>query len=534
MKEFGSKWFWGKMLLFVLAVLSGGGAAMALEIGENGSDTDPNDGTPLEGATPGEPNATKGGIDQQGNAATGSAIDQAELAENKVEDYVTKFQAFKYPMHTDFLKLAKQIKVNTKEPEHYNIGEAVMDCETKEALTNAAKDVEVKLPLYKNDEKLFAECATILVDGVSGYNDKGEKDNSPLMLYVSSSEKATGVMAVAINGPLNSGAVYVPDIPAGTTLHVMAPAMSESEIEITPDAAYPNKEKCYLQKKVCPITWTEFFERINKKASWNVQDLKDWILANFRKKVTRTMLIGKASKFMKTNKKTGTEYVYTQEGVLRQLRIGYQIGAKLEFADLIGITRLFFGKYSTTNEVDAYCGTKFIEKLLNIDYTKHKDITFKKNQALGIDISSFETTFGKINFKVEHGLDDLGYEECAVIFPMKDAKRYYYQKGKTITVNHEKGEGGEVREAKSQYYVQDDCLMLTGYNSMLVGPDVTISGYKLSALDAVVKSVSSLTGVESPAEGDVVYLTTPEGANGVGLYTYNGTSWEPYKGEINA
>ena len=76
--------------------------------------------------------------------------------------------------------------------------------------------------------------------------------------------------------------------------------------------------------------------------------------------------------------------------------------------------------------------------------------------------------------------------------------------------------------------------MLTGYNSMLVGPDVTISGYKLSALDAVVKSVSSLTGVESPAEGDVVYLTTPEGANGVGLYTYNGTSWEPYKGEINA
>ena len=193
MKEFGSKWFWGKMLLFVLAVLSGGGAAMALEIGENGSDTDPNDETPLENATPGDPIGTKGGIDQQGNAATGSAIDQAELAENKVEDYVTKFQAFKYPMHTDFLKLAKQIKVNTKEPEHYNIGEAIMDCETKTALTNTSKDVEVKLPLYKNDEKLFAECATILVDGVSGYNDKGEKDNSPLMLYVSSSEKATGV-----------------------------------------------------------------------------------------------------------------------------------------------------------------------------------------------------------------------------------------------------------------------------------------------------------------------------------------------------
>ncbi len=80
--------------------------------------------------------------------------------------------------------------------------------------------------------------------------------------------------------------MYVPDLKAGTGLHIMAPAMSESEVEIAPDSAYPKKEIAYLQKKVCPITWTEFFERINKKAKWNVQDLKDWTLSNFRKKCT--------------------------------------------------------------------------------------------------------------------------------------------------------------------------------------------------------------------------------------------------------
>ena len=78
---------------------------MAVEIGENGSDTDPNDGKPLENATP---DAAGKGIDQQGQGATGSAVTDADLAENKVEDYVSKFQAYKYPMHTDFLKLAKQ------------------------------------------------------------------------------------------------------------------------------------------------------------------------------------------------------------------------------------------------------------------------------------------------------------------------------------------------------------------------------------------------------------------------------------------
>ncbi len=200
-KLFKDKMFWVKALFFVLAVLTGG-AAMAVEIGENGSDTDPNDGKPLENATP---DAAGKGIDQQGQGATGSAVTDADLAENKVEDYVSKFQAYKYPMHTDFLKLAKQVHVNTKEPEHYNIGEAIMDCVTKAAVTNTEKDAEVKLSLYKNDEKLFAECNTVLVDGVTGYDENGNSDGSPLVLYVISADKANGIMVSALNGPLDEG-----------------------------------------------------------------------------------------------------------------------------------------------------------------------------------------------------------------------------------------------------------------------------------------------------------------------------------------
>ena len=69
-KLFKDKMFWVKALFFVLAVLTGG-AAMAVEIGENGSDTDPNDGKPLENATP---DAAGNGLYQQGQWATRSAI----------------------------------------------------------------------------------------------------------------------------------------------------------------------------------------------------------------------------------------------------------------------------------------------------------------------------------------------------------------------------------------------------------------------------------------------------------------------------
>lgn len=520
-----SKRFWGNMLLLVLAVLTGGTVAMAVAVGENGSDTDPNAGTPLEGATPDD---ISKGVDQQGHAASGSVITQAGQEDNQVDEYVTMFRAFRYPMHTDFLKSAKQVKVNTKEPLHYNMGEAIMECRTKSKLTNnTAKDHEVKLPLFGNDQKLFPECATVMVEGVKG------TDNGPLILYVSANEKSAGVTVAALNGPVEGGETYVPDIEAGTKLYVLAPAMSESEIEITPDNFLPDKESAYLQKKVCPITWTDFFERINKKAKWSVQDLKDFILDNFRKKCTRSMLIGFPSKFTKTNKRTGVEYVYTQKGVLRQLRLGYQIGSVLTYADLIGMTRMLFFKYAQSNEMDVYCGSKFIEKLLNIDFTKHKDVSFTPRTVLGIDISAFESTFGKLNFKVEPALDDLGYEECAIAFPMSEAKRYFYESGKTVTVDHEKGEGGEVREAKSQYYIQDDCLMLTGYSSMFIGPESAVKGYKMNTLEKIVKSVAKLADVSAPTSGDVVYLTVADDAHSVGLYTYDGSAWKPFAGEIN-
>ena len=81
-EQLKSKLFWAKLLLFVLAIVSSGGMALAeVIIGDNGSDTDPNDSKPLENATPDD---TGKGIDQQGQGLTGSAVTDAELAENSL------------------------------------------------------------------------------------------------------------------------------------------------------------------------------------------------------------------------------------------------------------------------------------------------------------------------------------------------------------------------------------------------------------------------------------------------------------------
>ena len=491
-------------LLFVMAVVTSGGMALAVTVNEHGSDTDTGSltGTPLETATKDSPEK---GIEQQSHASTASALDQAEITENHVTDYVSKFRAYRFPLHTDIMRKARQIKVDTKEPTNWEVGEAVMEFTLKAAIAGSSStstDVTITkgTHVYNNDWNLLREGVQLMFATPLGYQG-GTADGSPLIMYVQSKGDTTATL-IPLNGQVSGTSMYVPSgngIPAGTVVFPMAPALSESEVEIEPNNAMPLETTCYLQKKVCAITYTELFERIKKKANWNVQDIKDWNLEMFRRECTRSMLISAPRKFYRKNKRTGTETCYTENGI--------EISdSQLDYEDLIGIQAMLCGKYDTPNELTAYCGTKFIQRLLNIDSSKHSEYVVRNytDTDTMIKITSFESNFGKINFVHEYGLNDLGYSECAIIFSVEDAKHFYYVKNKTLNINHAKGEGGEVREAKSQYYIQDDCVKVDNFNSMIVGPATLIGGYSLSALDTVIKSVNALPA--TGAVGDIVYL----------------------------
>lgn len=527
-----------KLMLFVLAVVCGG-AAMAVEVMAPGTDgTDPNAGTALEGAREADPV----GIEQPAHAATASALEDAELVESKVNDYVTKYHSHLYPMHTDFLREAQQIKVSTPTPTDYEVGEAIIDLVTMDEsvgnLTesdgtftpNTGKSGTILLSVHGSDKELFIPTATVLVDNVSGFDENNKEDGSPLVLYVESVD-SDGVRVIAVNGYEHQGQMYTPSIPEGSSIHLMATALSESEVEVEPSSMYPEPKQFYLQRKGCAMTYTKLFEEIEKKAAWNVQDIKNHVLDKFRRECTYTMLAGAKGKKRKKNGRTGVEYVYFQEGVLRQIRTGYQIDpdAPLTLADLIGITKMVFGEFATTNEMDAYCGSDFIEKLLNIDLGDHREVSMSTTKVMEVDVTTFKSTFGTLRFKHEYGLNKIGMRSSCVIFSMKDAKRLYLTKGDTYKIDHSKGEGGEVRDAKSEYYIQNDCLALRGFNSMLVGPDVSIMGF--SNIEKTVSKVDTL-GASGNAN-TIYYLPADSGDYTAGLYVWENSEWTPYKGEIN-
>lgn len=514
----------GKLMLTVLAVVSGG-AAMAADVlvGEGADGATSGDAVSSLDGTIG---ANPSGIEVPGGAATGSVVEELGQAVNEIDDYVAKFMSHKYPMHTDFMKVARQIKVDTKEPVDYEIGEGILDVAASGTLAGGTHTAE--LNVNSTDGRLFVKGSTVLVKdaNVTGY-DGATKNSDPLVLYVEGNSNGK-VTVSALNGEVKNGETVVPALTANATFHIMAPALSESEVEIAPDAAYPMPKQHYLQKKVCAITYTDLFARIKKKARWNVQDLKDWQLDQFRRKCTRSMLTGVGAKFKKYNEKTGYEDAYTQKGVLSQIRLGFKSNEIWTYADLIAISKMAFGPFSTTDTVDAYAGSGAIEKLLNVDLTGHREIIMNSDKKVEANLTTLKTTFGTINFKHEHALDDLGMEDCMIIFAMKDAKRFVYEGGKTINIDHSKGEGGEVREAKSSYYIQDDCLAIRSYNSMIVSPNLENSYMNIE------KQVSA--GSEFPATkkvGDLFFMVNGADTE-AGLYEWNGTAWVAYDGEINA
>lgn len=537
-------WMLCNIIMFVVASAMSGGMAMAVTLGENGSDIDPNDGTPLENATP---DAEGLGVDEQSSGTTGSAAQQLEFIDNDVNDYVSKHYAYEFPLQTDIMRAAQQIKVTTPEPKAWEIGEANLDCETNDDLENQDYDESVELPVAKNDAKIFKEGATILVEGVDGYDETGTEDGTPLVLYVEEVTRAGVVTVSALNGPLHSGQMYVPEFDEGTKLHVMEVALSESEVEVAPDNANPLPTKVFLQKKVCSITYTDLWNRMKKQASWDLQDVKDWVLRLFRRKCTRNHLIGVAKKWTKPGtKRTGEEFAYTEQGVLRQLRIGYQLQSKPTFADLVAISAILGGKYSISDEYDVYCGTIFYMNLHQLDYSKHPEVQFERHTdgETKIKITSFESGFTTMNFKKEHGLDDIGYADSAMAFSVKKAKHYFIPHN-DISIDHSKGEGGEVREAKSDYYILEDCLKLTELNSMFISPRASlVDDSYLNNLTDVIASVTAFPTSPSPAKGDKVSLvcdlTETDAVSGAtttyaaGIYEYDGTNWVPSDIAINA
>jgi hypothetical protein len=506
------------LILGLLAVVTGGSSLMAMAL--DPLPDDHGEETQIPGTT-----------------ASASNLDEGDLIRKETDDRIASFRPFNFPLETDVRRDAQVRVVKNYEQRHYSTGQEVLDYELKDTVNGGEIAVITSTSLGGSRYlAMFPKDVTFICPEIQGYAEDGVTKDGCLMCAVTE-KTATEVKFEALNGakaaPEDKG--VVPSLPVGTKISICANACSESQLVVEPENYQPRPKLVYLQKKIVNVVITDEFKKVVKEVPLMEQDIREDALYKFRRKSAKSLWISAKSKRSVNQGGTmGDELVYTSEGVLRQVDRMYGIGDELSYADLIGICKMQFTTNAVSNEANAYCGKNFMEKLLNIDFTKHKDVQFTAGTVLGVDIKAFKCSFGTLNFKYDPTLDDIGFQDYCVVLDIKNAVRYVKENNKNKTIDMSQGVG-DAREAQRDVTIEIDALALRGYNSILVGKGGDLVNRWAPNTEVNVTTVAALPA--TPNDGQVVFLTSADGgftANTLLEYSKASGKWEEYTGVINA
>lgn len=451
-------------------------------------------------------------LDGQGAAETTAT--ELEFTAEEIDKAIAEFRPFTNPLEHDIALMAKQVNVNGREIQHYRSGTKIFTVTTQTSVSSSYDgDFHVIEITYgngntvatKSDLRLFNPDRSVFAPLFNVVDSDGKNwGNLALSVVDNNGTKAT---AIVLNGIGSSETVT---IPAGTRLVFGTNVGHESQMHTSPDNMVPVPKTFYTEKRLCNIVFTDAWNEAKKKIEFDENDLRNDALYNFQVGNEINDLVGKMSKFkVSAGKHMADEYKYTAEGILPQINMQYAYDETqgITAADLNAIAKFQFTTFSVSDYARAYCGQDFLEMLMNMDLTVHKDIKFERVTEAGLSINGWRNNFGKIDFVYNPVFDLLGLEACAAVIDIKNAVHYVNHGQRTYKIDMKKG-AGDNYEAERDVFTKTECICLKGRNSIFVGPSEMLLALAdmLTNVESYATSWDGATA-HSWAAGDFAYLT---------------------------
>lgn len=546
-------------LLVVAAALLGADLGFAMAVDPVEMAPNPNPSTNMdthddtnnpEGRPDGEDLQTdeQGGKTQlNGKAATATDVRDAGLEAEDYDKDVDEFRPFAFPIETYIARQCRPVKVNSPEHGHWRTGStdleaiftgnsgngititagadtAALSTGQPKIFTNSTKVLAIPAAAFDNAECL-TEFSTVAVRGVPGFKKDvagNQVADGDMQLFVLNHKDTDEYVKFLVTNPpvTTTPSAQTAVIPVNASFMVMATAGSESQMHVAPETFLPEEFKVYLQKKIETVVITDKMEEQIKKVPHNKQRILANAEYNFKRKCARSHWNGSLDKRQVwVEEINGREYVYMENGILRQLNMLYTIsGTDMTDDDLLAITTLQFTDNSLSDEATVFCGKKAMQRLIRLvnSADKYKDVGKVDVNDYGIKVRRYRDNFGTLDFVYDPTLNDIGYDEAMVVVDLRHATRPYIVSDKRTTRDMSKT--GEAREAKEYNLVREDCVALNGFNSMLVIPsNMALSSANLGGIQAQFQSVSALpTGSALTASAKLLkyYLTADDNTAG--------------------
>ena len=317
------------LLIVVLAAALGADSGFAMAV------------TVVSGTTEKENDDQGLATQMNGIGANTTEAVESGFSQEEIDQAIALFRPFKTPLEYSITMEAIQRPVQKNEVTHYRSGTTLFDVTTIASLTSASDGTsEILTVKYtgssyasgtaalstKADLKLLTEYKTLHVPTGGTYTDANAATaaTGPLSLYVLTNDGTYATLMVQKPPIVSSAAAHV-TIPSGSKIVIGATAGAESQMIVAPDNYEPVPKTVYLQKRISNIVMTDDWINDKKKVNFDETDLRQNALYNFQVGNEIVDWLGVQDRFKVdvSNRHMNDEFVYTAEGVLRQIKMFY-------------------------------------------------------------------------------------------------------------------------------------------------------------------------------------------------------------------
>lgn len=406
--------FFVGFLLTLLAILTGASSGVMMADAAN---------LPDAGVTAsGNPSADK--PDGIATESQGRQDGDTEFYTKDIDERIIKIR----PMATPIDQISRHAKAqhsDSFEVKYYSVGTRPISCKTSKAITAQTSGESVTLEV--DDPTMFTLDDTIRVVGVKGLHDEtgvaydADDENAPdLVLCVCGRNDSTNMPTVyAVNGNMDSKkrAIYVPAIPAGTTLVRMGKACGELDVQTGRFNNIPTAEVQYCQNFMIQIEQSTFDKIAAKEVNWDFSDLEEDGIYDMRLSQENTYLWGVKNKIYHSTKQGAMTWftggIWWMAG--KDIEVGQwdekENCAVISDDNLVDITKdLFVGTGIGNKRKLLFCGSDMLSA-----FSKIKSEKFRLKDTVevwNLKFKSWDTDFGEV-LTIHHELFDAnGMSDC--------------------------------------------------------------------------------------------------------------------------
>jgi hypothetical protein len=306
-----------------------------------------------------------------------------EFIKKGLDDVLIKLEPYNTALETMTRKIDRTRKVNSQEWEYYTQGYLPIKATLNAAVTAGAQ-ADLDLGSYNGN---IAVNETLIVLGVPGYLPGTTTQDPERDLVLVVVDRNAGKPTVkAVNGLNNNPAQRdggtIPAIPV-TNPTTSQPqefarsmrAGSEKQIRTDIFTSMPQKRIQYLQKALCEIEMSTFFEMADKEVKFTFSDATERALLEYKRENNVAYWKGVKAKLLLANKYRSTpEETYFTEGIWYQPPTGNDFdfaGTAPTANSLIDLHEKVFSAPSSSDTKVWFCSTEQLSALQKVEWNSN-------------------------------------------------------------------------------------------------------------------------------------------------------------------